>query len=83
MFFSSFVSLLKNNYFHKAFGLVFWDYLEDIMGYIGFGRKWRSMIYERLSSSKLFVLINGSPSKEFLVRRGRAASRRSDFPLSV
>jgi len=40
------------------------------MGYIGFGRKWRSMIYERLSSSKLSVLINGSPSKEFLVRRG-------------
>jgi hypothetical protein len=40
------------------------------MGYIGFGRKWKSMIYEHLSSSKLSVLINGSPSKEFSVWRG-------------
>jgi hypothetical protein len=37
------------------------------MGNMGFGRKWRSMIYESLSSSKLSVLINGSPSKEFFV----------------
>jgi hypothetical protein len=42
----------------------------DIMGYMGFGRKWRTMIYECLSSSKLSVLINESPSKEFSVRRG-------------
>jgi hypothetical protein len=50
--------------FHKAFDSVSWDYLDDIMGYMGFGRKWRTMIYECLSSSKLSVLINGSPSKE-------------------
>jgi len=49
--------------FHKAFDSVSWDYLDDIMGYMRFGRKWRSMIYECLSSSKLLVLINGSPSK--------------------
>jgi mannosylglycoprotein endo-beta-mannosidase len=40
------------------------------MGYMGFGRKWRAMIYECLSSSKLSVLINGSHSKEFSVRGG-------------
>ena len=54
--------------FHKAFNSVSWDYLDDIMGNIGFGRKWRSMIYECLSSSKLSVLINGSPSKELFVQ---------------
>jgi hypothetical protein len=62
----------------KAAGLIFkidfhktsWDYLDDIMGYMGLGKKWRTMIYECLSSSKLLVLINGSPSKEFSVRRG-------------
>jgi hypothetical protein len=56
--------------FYKAFDSVSWDYLDYIMGYMGFGRKWRTMIYECLSSSKLSVLINGSPSKEFPVRRG-------------
>jgi hypothetical protein len=56
--------------FHKAFDSVSWDYLDDIMAYMGFGRKWRTMIYECLSSSKLSVLINVSPSKEFSVRRG-------------
>ena len=56
--------------FHKAFDSISWDYLNDIMGYMGFGRKWRSMISECLSSSKLSVLINGSPSKEFSIRRG-------------
>ena len=40
------------------------------MGNMGFGKKWRSMIYECLSSSKLSVLINGSPLKEFFVRWG-------------
>jgi hypothetical protein len=54
--------------FHKAFNSVSWDYLDDIMGNMGFGKKWRSMIYECLSSSKLSVLINGSPSKELFVR---------------
>jgi hypothetical protein len=56
--------------FYKALDSVSWDYLDDIMSYMGFGRKWRNMIYECISSSKLLVLINGSPSKEFYVRRG-------------
>jgi len=56
--------------FHKAFDSVSWNYLDDIMGFMGFDRKWRTMIYECLSSSRLSVLINGSPSKEFSVRRG-------------
>jgi hypothetical protein len=44
--------------------------LDKIIGYMGFGRKWRDMIYECLSSSKLSNLINSSPSKEFSVQRG-------------
>jgi mannosylglycoprotein endo-beta-mannosidase len=40
------------------------------MSYMGFGKKWRNMIYECLSSLKLLVLINGSSSNEFSVLRG-------------
>ncbi|KAJ7009510.1 hypothetical protein NC653_000258 [Populus alba x Populus x berolinensis] len=64
------VGLIFKIDFHKAFDSISWDYLDDIMGYMRFGRKWRNMIYECLSSSKLSVLINGSPSKEFYVWRG-------------
>jgi hypothetical protein len=52
-----------------VFNTVSWDYLDKIIGYMGFGRKWRDMIYECLSSSKLSNLINSSPSKEFSVQR--------------
>jgi hypothetical protein len=27
--------------FHKAFDTVSWDYFNEVMGYMGFGAKWR------------------------------------------
>jgi hypothetical protein len=39
--------------FHGAFHSVSWNYLDEIMGYMGLGAKWRSLIYECLSTSQL------------------------------
>jgi hypothetical protein len=40
------------------------------MRYMGFGEKWINLINTCMSTIKLLVLINGSPSKEFLIGRG-------------
>ncbi|KAL7611218.1 hypothetical protein Lser_V15G10494 [Lactuca serriola] len=45
---------------------------------MGYGDKWRSWIYGCLSSSKASVLVNGSPTKEFTMKKG---VRKGD-PLS-
>nr|GEX57621.1 RNA-directed DNA polymerase, eukaryota, reverse transcriptase zinc-binding domain protein [Tanacetum cinerariifolium] len=56
--------------FIKAFDLVRWDHLDDILGKFGFGDKWRGWIRGFLQSLKALVLINGSPTDEFLFHRG-------------
>ncbi|GJX09114.1 hypothetical protein Tco_0198973 [Tanacetum coccineum] len=40
------------------------------MAQMGFGVKWRKWIYACLSSASVSILINGSPSKEFPMKRG-------------
>jgi hypothetical protein len=39
--------------FHKAFHSVSWNYLDEIMGYMGLGAKWRSLIYTCMHVSLL------------------------------
>ncbi|GJZ22665.1 reverse transcriptase domain, reverse transcriptase zinc-binding domain protein [Tanacetum coccineum] len=48
------------------------------MAQMGFGVKWRKWIYACLSSASVSILINGSPSKEFPMKRGL----RQGDPLS-
>ncbi|GKC09431.1 RNA-directed DNA polymerase, eukaryota [Tanacetum coccineum] len=64
--------------FQKAFDLVRWDHLDDILGKFGFGNKWHGWIRGCLHSSKASVLVNGSSTNEFYFHRGL---RQSD-PLS-
>ncbi|GJT78825.1 RNA-directed DNA polymerase, eukaryota [Tanacetum coccineum] len=64
--------------FQKAFDSVRWDHLDDILGKFGFGSKWRGWIRGCLHSSKASVLVNGSPTNEFLFHRGL----RQGNPLS-
>ncbi|GJU89969.1 RNA-directed DNA polymerase, eukaryota [Tanacetum coccineum] len=64
--------------FQKAFDSVRWDHLDDILGKIGFGEKWRGWIRDCLTSSKASILVNGSPTDEFLFLRGL----RQGDPLS-
>ncbi|GKU96326.1 hypothetical protein SLEP1_g9574 [Rubroshorea leprosula] len=56
--------------FAKAYDCVNWSFLEWMMDRMGFGTKWRSWIMECLSSSRISVLINGSPTEEFKVEKG-------------
>jgi hypothetical protein len=70
--------------FHKAFDTVLWDHLDEVMGYMRFGNKWRRLIYECLSTSQLSFLVNGSPTREFRVGRGiRQGDPLSPFLFNI
>ncbi|GKU91338.1 hypothetical protein SLEP1_g5225 [Rubroshorea leprosula] len=56
--------------FEKAFDKVNWNFLDYMMMRLGFNEIWRKWIMECLQTSLLSVLVNGSPSKQFLVSRG-------------
>ncbi|XP_073265324.1 uncharacterized protein [Populus alba] len=62
----------------KKHGLLLKEHIDTSMGYMGFGSHWRKLIFECLSNSKLAILINGSPSREFSLERGL----RQGDPLS-
>ncbi|GJU30484.1 putative RNA-directed DNA polymerase, eukaryota, reverse transcriptase zinc-binding domain protein [Tanacetum coccineum] len=64
--------------FEKAFDSVSWKYLDFVLHSIGFGLKWRSWIKAFLQSSRALVLVNGSPTSEFSLKRGL----RQGDPLS-
>nr|GEU96335.1 hypothetical protein [Tanacetum cinerariifolium] len=52
--------------------------LNHILDSLGFGYTWRSWIKSCLSSSRAFILVNGSPTSEFSINRGL----RQGDPLS-
>nr|GEY82698.1 RNA-directed DNA polymerase, eukaryota, reverse transcriptase zinc-binding domain protein [Tanacetum cinerariifolium] len=56
--------------FEKAFDLVRWDYLDEVLLNFRFGSKWRGWINGCLSSSMGSVLVNGSPTTEFKFYKG-------------
>jgi hypothetical protein len=56
--------------FAKAFDTVAWNYLLKCLEFMGFGNKWISMIKACLESASSSILVNGSPSKEFMIERG-------------
>ncbi|GKV44506.1 hypothetical protein SLEP1_g51682 [Rubroshorea leprosula] len=56
--------------FEKAYDRVCWEFIDYMMMRMGFSSTWRKWIQECLKSSSVLVLINGSPTKQFLVNRG-------------
>ncbi|KAJ9556535.1 hypothetical protein OSB04_011149 [Centaurea solstitialis] len=56
--------------FEKAYDSVEWSFLLDAMENMGFGLKWRNWVKSCLSTSKVSVLVNGSPTGEFSMERG-------------
>nr|GEY01388.1 RNA-directed DNA polymerase, eukaryota [Tanacetum cinerariifolium] len=56
--------------FEKAYDLVRWDFLDDILKKFGFGEKWCKRIQRCLRSSRGSIIINGSPTKEFQFFKG-------------
>ncbi|GKV21745.1 hypothetical protein SLEP1_g31697 [Rubroshorea leprosula] len=64
--------------FEKAYDCVDWNFLDWMMEQMGFGVRWRKWIQECLSTTRISILINGSPTKEFSVGKGL----RQGDPLS-
>ncbi|GJT21244.1 putative RNA-directed DNA polymerase, eukaryota, reverse transcriptase zinc-binding domain protein [Tanacetum coccineum] len=65
--------------FEKAFDSVNWKYLDYILEQFRFGLKWRGCIRECLQSAHTSILVNGSPTSEFSIKRGL----RQGDPLSL
>ncbi|GJT13622.1 RNA-directed DNA polymerase, eukaryota [Tanacetum coccineum] len=56
--------------FEKAFDLVRWDFLDEVLHKFRFGDKWRGWIQGCLSSSMGSILVNDSPTSEFQFHKG-------------
>ncbi|KAJ9567392.1 LOW QUALITY PROTEIN: hypothetical protein OSB04_003358, partial [Centaurea solstitialis] len=56
--------------FEKAYDSVDWSFLLEGLESMGFGVKWRNWISACLRSSRISILLNGSPTKEFPMERG-------------
>ncbi|GKV29432.1 hypothetical protein SLEP1_g38359 [Rubroshorea leprosula] len=64
--------------FEKAYDCVDWSFLDWMMESFGFETKWRGWIKECLSTARISVLVNRSPTREFEVGKGL----RQGDPLS-
>ncbi|GJY08595.1 putative RNA-directed DNA polymerase, partial [Tanacetum coccineum] len=64
--------------FEKAFDSVSWDFIFQILQFMGFSQLWISWIRGCLFSARTSILVNGSPSREFSLHRGL----RQGDPLS-
>ncbi|GKV33229.1 hypothetical protein SLEP1_g41758 [Rubroshorea leprosula] len=64
--------------FEKAYDCVDWSFLDWMMNRFGFGVRWRGWIKECLSTARISVLVNGSPTEEFRMGKGL----RQGDPLS-
>ncbi|GJS95922.1 putative RNA-directed DNA polymerase, eukaryota, reverse transcriptase zinc-binding domain protein [Tanacetum coccineum] len=56
--------------FEKAFDSLDWDFLDNIMGQLGFSMKWTKWIHGCLDLAISSVLVNVSTTKEFKIQRG-------------
>ncbi|GJT84887.1 ALP1-like protein [Tanacetum coccineum] len=56
--------------FEKAYDSINWRFLDDIMKRMGFGSKWCKWVLNCLESASTSILVNGSPTEEFVLERG-------------
>jgi len=68
--------------FEKAYDSVDWGYLDAVMERMSFPVLWRKWIKECVSTATASVLVNGSPTDEFLLERG-AATRGPSLSFSL
>ncbi|GKU96367.1 hypothetical protein SLEP1_g9608 [Rubroshorea leprosula] len=56
--------------FEKAYDNISWEFLDYMLERMNFGPIWRGWIQECLRSNSVSILLNGSPTKEFVMQRG-------------
>jgi hypothetical protein len=56
--------------FEKAYDTVNWSFLKYMLGRMGFDRKWIDWMMTCVCSNSISVLVNGSPTEEFVAQRG-------------
>jgi hypothetical protein len=56
--------------FEKAYDSVDWRYLDDVMVKMSFLVLWRKWMRECVTTASAAVLVNDSPTEEFLLARG-------------
>ncbi|GJW06418.1 putative RNA-directed DNA polymerase, eukaryota, reverse transcriptase zinc-binding domain protein, partial [Tanacetum coccineum] len=56
--------------FEKAFDSLSWSFLFSILEQMGFSSKWRTWIHSCLNSTFASMLVNGSPTKKFKIKKG-------------
>ncbi|KAJ9565840.1 hypothetical protein OSB04_001806 [Centaurea solstitialis] len=56
--------------FEKAYDSVNWGFLLDVLEKMGFGVKWRKWVGTCLKTARVSILVNGSPTEEFLMEKG-------------
>ena len=56
--------------FEKAYDSVRWDFLYDMLQRMGFHNRWIIWIKGCMESASVSVLVNGSPTEEFIPSRG-------------
>ncbi|XP_058783223.1 uncharacterized protein LOC131657889 [Vicia villosa] len=71
-------SLLFKVDFEKAYDNVSWNYLRYMLRRMGFGEVWMRWMEMLIFNSSMSVLVNGSPTKEFVVEK----DLRQGDPLS-
>ena len=64
--------------FEKAYDLVYWGYLDSILGHVSFLVLWRKWIRKCVSTATTSILVNRSHTNEFMLKRGL----RQGDPLS-
>lgn len=62
----------------KAFDIVWWDFLQEVLQQLGFGHRWRTWVTTFLATSASSVRLNGARGKWF---KDRTGLRQGD-PLS-
>ncbi|KAE8682317.1 Polynucleotide adenylyltransferase family protein isoform 4 [Hibiscus syriacus] len=56
--------------FKRAYDSVDWVILLKILGKMGFGEKWRSWMFQCMSTASVSVLLNGTPTEKIHTKRG-------------